>query len=91
VPFDIASYALLLSMIAQVCDLEPGELVYSFGDLHLYTNHIEQANLQLTRDPRPMPVLHLSPRCRSIDAFTFEDISIAEYNPEPAIPAQIAV
>jgi thymidylate synthase len=91
VPFDIASNALLLSMVAQVCDLTPGELVYSFGDVHLYLNHVEQARLQLARRPRPLPTLRLSGRCRSIDAFTFADIEISGYDPEPAIRAPIAV
>ena len=91
VPFDIASHALLLSMIARVCDLEPGEVVYSFGDVHIYLNHVEQARLQLTRQPRSLPTLWLSPECKTIDAFTLADIVIDGYDPEPAIRAPVSV
>lgn len=91
VPFNIASYALLTAMVAQVCDLEAGEFVHTFGDAHLYLNHLEQAQLQLTREPRPLPTLRLNPAVRDIAAFRFEDIAIDNYDPHPAIKAPIAV
>lgn len=91
VPFNIASYALLTAMVAQVCDLEPGEFVHTFGDAHLYLNHLEQAQLQLTREPRPLPTLRLNPAVRDIAAFRFEDIAFDNYDPHPAIKAPIAV
>lgn len=91
VPFNIASYALLTMMIAQVCDLKPGEFVHTFGDLHLYANHIEQAKLQLTREPRPLPQMKLNPAIKHIDAFRFEDFELTGYDPHPAIKAPIAV
>ncbi len=91
VPFNIASYALLTAMVAQVCGLRPGEFVHTFGDLHLYENHLEQARLQLTREPRPLPTLRLNPAVRDIDAFRFEDIVLENYDPYPAIKAAIAV
>ncbi len=91
VPFNIASYALLTMMIAQVCDLEPGDFVHTFGDLHLYANHLEQAKLQLTRDPRALPTMRINPKVKSIDDFKFEDFTLEKYDPWPAIKAPIAV
>ena len=91
VPFNIASYALLTHMVAHVCDLEVNELAISFGDLHLYKNHVEQARLQLQRTPRPLPVLHLDPQVKSIDDFQFEHIRLEGYVPHPAIKAPVAV
>jgi thymidylate synthase len=91
VPFNIASYALLTCMIAQVSDLAPGDLVHSFGDAHLYLNHLEQARLQLTREPRPLPALSLNPEVRDLFAFRFEDIVLHGYDPHPSIKAPIAV
>jgi len=91
VPFNIASYALLTAMMAQVCELEPGEFVHTFGDVHLDLNHLEQARLQLAREPRPLPTLRLNPAVRSIFDFRFEDVEIAGYDPHPAIKAPIAV
>lgn len=91
VPFNIASYALLTMMIAQVCDLRPGEFIHTFGDLHLYNNHVEQARLQLTREPRPAPTMRLNPAVRDIDGFRFEDFELSGYDPHPSIKAPIAV
>jgi len=91
VPFNIASYALLTMMVARVCDLKPGEFVHTFGDLHLYANHIEQAKLQLSRDPRPLPQMHLNPEVKTIDGFRYEDFDLRNYDPHPAIKAPIAV
>ena len=91
VPFNIASYALLTRMIAQVTDLEPGEFVHTLGDAHLYVNHLEQARLQLTRDPRPLPTLRLNPAVRSIFDFRFDDLTLAAYEPHPHIAARVAV
>ena len=91
VPFNIASYALLTAMVAQVCDLQPGEFVHTLGDAHLYLNHIEQAELQLTREPFPLPTLKLNPERRRIEDFRFDDIEIVGYQSHPAIKAPIAV
>ena len=91
VPFNIASYALLTLMVAQVCDLKPKEFVHTFGDLHLYANHVEQAKLQLSREPRPLPQMKLNPAVKTIDGFRFEDFELVNYDPHPAIKAPIAV
>jgi len=91
VPFNIASYALLTLMVAQVCGLKSGDFVHTFGDLHLYSNHVEQAKLQLSREPRPLPQMKLNPAVKNIDAFKFEDFELVNYNPHPAIKAPIAV
>lgn len=91
VPFNVASYALLTLMIAQVCDLKPREFIHTFGDLHLYANHVEQAKLQLSREPRPLPKMQLNPAVRDIFAFTFEDFTLEGYDPHPAIKAPVAV
>ena len=91
VPFNIASYALLTMMMAQACDLQPGEFVHTFGDLHLYTNHLEQARLQLTREFRSLPQMKLNPEVKTVDGFTYEDFELIGYDPHPGIKAQIAV
>jgi thymidylate synthase len=91
VPFNIASYALLTLMVAQVTGLAPGEFVHTFGDAHLYVNHLDQARLQLTREPRPRPRLTLNPAVTALDRFTFEDFTLTGYDPHPAIAAPIAV
>ena len=91
VPFNIASYALLTMMIAQVCDLEPGEFVHSFGDVHLYNNHFEQANLQLSRTPFPLPQMKINPAVKDIFNFKFEDFELVNYESHPAIKAPVAV
>ncbi|MDE7103776.1 MAG: thymidylate synthase [Bacteroidales bacterium] len=91
VPFNIASYALLTAMVAQVCGLKPGTFVHTLGDAHLYSNHLEQARLQLTRTPFPLPTLELNPDVRNLDDFTYEDIHILNYQAHPHIKADVAV
>jgi thymidylate synthase len=91
VPFNIASYALLTMMIAQVCDLEPGEFVWTGGDVHLYSNHFDQVQEQLSRKPRKLPILKLNPEVRDLFAFTIEDFTLEGYDPHPPIKAPIAV
>ena len=91
VPFNIASYALLLMMVAQVTGLEAGEFIHTLGDAHLYSNHLEQARLQLTREERPLPTLKLNPAVKDLFAFTYEDITLENYDPHPAIKAEVAV
>ena len=91
VPFNIASYALLLMMMAQVTGLKPGEFIHTTGDTHLYLNHLEQANLQLTRTPRSLPVMKLNPDVKDLFAFQYEDFELTDYNPWPHIPAQVSV
>jgi thymidylate synthase len=91
VPFNIASYALLTMMIAQVCDLEYGDFVHSFGDVHLYNNHMEQANLQLSRAPFPLPTMKINPAVKDIFAFQYEDFTLENYECHPGIKAPVAV
>ncbi|MGC4017218.1 MAG: thymidylate synthase [Luteolibacter sp.] len=91
VPFNIASYALLTMMIAQVCGYEARDFVHTFGDLHLYSNHLDQAKEQLSREPRPLPTMWINPAVTDIDAFTYEDFRLENYDPHPAIKAPIAV
>src|SRR3954447_10504939 len=91
VPFNIASYALLTLMVAQVTNLAPGEFIHTFGDAHLYNNHLDQARLQLEREPRPLPRLCMNPSVKSIFDFHYEDFRLENYNPHPHIPAPVAV
>ncbi len=91
VPFNIASYALLTMMMAQVCDLEAGEFVITFGDTHLYNNHLEQASLQLTRTPRKLPKMKINPNVKDIFDFKYEDFELCEYDPHPHIKAKVAI
>lgn len=91
VPFNIASYALLTLMVAQVCGLQPGDFVHTFGDVHLYSNHIEQAELQLSREPRPLPRMVIEPGVNDIFAFRYEHFSLEAYDPHPHIKAEVAV
>lgn len=91
VPFNIASYALLTIMMAQVCGLEPGEFIHAFGDVHLYSNHLEQARLQLSRKPVELPKLHINPAVKDLFEFKFEDFKILDYNPAPHIKAAVSI
>lgn len=91
VPFNIASYALLTLMVAQVCELEAGDFVHTFGDVHLYNNHFEQAKLQLSRQPRPLPQMILNPKIKNIFEFRYEDFKLVNYNPHPRIKAKVSV
>lgn len=91
VPFNIASYALLTMMIAQVCSLKPGEFIHTFGDLHIYTNHLEQVNLQLSRELRPLPQMLINPEVKNIFQFKYEDFKLINYDPHPSIKASVAV
>jgi len=91
VPFNIASYALLTLMVAQVCDLQPGEFIWTGGDCHLYANHIEQTDLQLSREPYPLPTMRLNPEVKDLFAFTFDDFSLEGYQSHPHIKAPVAV
>lgn len=91
VPFNIASYALLTMMIAQVCDLQPGDFIHTFGDAHIYNNHFEQLELQLSREPRPLPTMKINPNVKDIFAFTYEDFTLEGYDPHPHIKGAVAV
>lgn len=91
VPFNIASYALLTMMVAQVCGLRAGDFVHTFGDAHIYNNHIEQCNLQLTRDPRPLPTMRLNPEVKDIFGFDYDDFTLENYNPHPHIKGEVSV
>ena len=91
VPFNIASYALFMMMVAQVCGFEAGEFIHTFGDAHIYNNHIEQLELQLSREIRPLPTMKINPKVKSIEDFTFEDFELINYNPHPHIKGIVAV
>ena len=91
VPFNIASYSLLTMMIAQECDLELGEFIHTFGDVHIYNNHLEQVNLQLTREPRKLPIMKLNPAVKKIEDFTIDDFDLVDYDPHPHIKGQVSV
>jgi thymidylate synthase len=91
VPFNIASYALLTMMVAQATDLEPGDFVHTLGDAHLYNNHLEQARLQLSRQPRPLPTMKINPAVKDLFAFRFDDFALEAYQPHPHIAAPVAV
>lgn len=91
VPFNIASYALLTMMMAQVCGLRPGEFIHTFGDLHIYQNHLEQVKLQLSRDPRPLPKMIINPEVKDIFSFQYEDFKLEGYDPYPAIRGEVSV
>ena len=91
VPFNIASYALLTMMVAQVCGLKAKDFVHTFGDAHIYSNHVEQAKLQLSREPRPLPQMRINPDVKSIFDFQYEDFTLENYDPHPHIKAEVAV
>ena len=91
VPFNIASYALFTMMLAQVCDLKLGEFIHTFGDAHIYSNHMEQVELQLSRDPRPLPTMEINPNVKDIFSFTYEDFNLVNYDPHPHIKGEVAV
>jgi thymidylate synthase len=91
VPFNIASYALLCMMMAQVCDMKPGDFVHTTGDTHLYLNHLEQARLQLTREPRPLPMMRINPDVKDLFSFQYEDFQLENYDPWPHIKAEVSV
>jgi len=91
VPFNIASYALLTLMVAQVCGLQPGDFIHTFGDAHLYLNHLDQAHLQLSRTPRPLPIMKINPNVSSLDDFRFEDFELVGYDAHPHIKAEVSV
>lgn len=91
VPFNIASYALLLQMMSQVCNLQPGEFIHTTGDTHLYLNHIEQAKMQIAREPRPLPIMKINPDVKDIFAFRYDDFELEGYNPWPHIKAEVSV
>ena len=91
VPFNIASYALLLQMMSQVCNLQPGEFIHTTGDTHLYLNHIEQAKVQIAREPRPLPIMKINPDVKDIFAFRYDDFELEGYNPWPHIKAEVSV
>ena len=90
-PFNIASYALLTMMVAQVCDLEPGDFIHTFGDAHLYSNHLDQAKEQLSRETRTLPTMKIDPRIKDIFEFKYEHFELVDYNPAPHIKASVAV
>ena len=91
VPFNIASYALLTMMVAQVCGLQPGEFIHTFGDLHIYRDHLEQVQTLLAREPRPLPKMTLNPEIKEIDDFRYEDFHLEGYDPHPVIKAKVSV
>jgi thymidylate synthase len=91
VPFNIASYALLTMMMAQVCGLQPGEFIHTTGDTHLYLNHLDQARLQLTREPRPLPTMRINPDVNDLFSFRYEDFTLENYDPWPHIKAEVSV